>query len=157
MLTLPPPTRPLPGRADREDAGKRIEGALVADHRAILGLPPVAREEPRHHPIAASTVPHELAAGLEHPRELRNDPRIVRRLDEEPKRGEEIDDGIEAPGPRRGQTTHVATPVAKRTSRAALLRDGEQVRRIVQSIDVEPGLCEEMCMASLAAWNVQQA
>src|SRR5579862_4885254 len=96
---------------NRHDAGERVEGALMRDQRAIVALPPILGHEAGHHAIAAGPVPHEYATRLEHTRELVNDLRVIRRVEKEPERREQVHHAIEPASPLRWQASHVASPV----------------------------------------------
>jgi hypothetical protein len=157
VLALAAAARALPGGAHGEHAGERVEGALVADHRAVVALPPVALEEARHHAVAAAAVPHEHAARREHARELRDHAPVVARVEEEAERGEEVDDRVEATRPPRRQAAHVAARVAQRASGAARAGGVEQRLGVVEAVDVVAGLGEQVRVAPLPAGAVEDA
>lgn len=141
----------------RENAGQRIERPLVRDQRSVLGLPPVAVEKSGHHAVAASAVPHEHAARREHAREFGDDTSIVRRLREKTERCEQVEHRVESPGPACGQRPHVSARVAKARSRPTPPRERQQFRRIIEPVDVEPGLGEQMGVTALAARDIEYA
>ena len=129
----------------------------MADHRAVVTLPPVTREQLAGDAVATAAVPEEHAARPQDARELRNDSRVVSGLGEKPERREEVDDRVEAAGPRFRQATHVAAGIAERRTCASFLRTVEKRRRVVESIDPVTGLGEEVCMPSLPARYIQDA
>jgi hypothetical protein len=147
----------VPARPNREDARQRIEGALVADHRSVIGLPPIPIEEARNDTVPAATMPNEKTTGREDTRELGDHSSIVRRLEEEAKRREEIQHGIEAPAPARRQSTHVASCVSQPRPRAATPGTLEEIARVVEAVDVEAGFSEQVRMPSLSARAVEHA
>ena len=111
--------------------------------------------ESAHHAVAASTVPDQCAARLEHARELGDDARVVARIEKEAERREQVHDRVEPARPARGQPPHVAARVAQRRPRPALLAPREQITRVVEPVDIVARLGEQMGVASLAARHVQ--
>ena len=157
MLTLSRRAWATPGRANVQHAGQRVEAALVRDDRAAVRVPPVAGKKARHDAIPTSAVPQERAAGAEHARELGDDAPVIRRIEEEPERREEVEHGVEATGPSPRKPTHVAAQVSKTRSLAAPPGDREQMRRIVQSMHPEPRLGQKMRVAAMPTWDVQDS
>ena len=80
------------------------------------------REESGHHAVSTRAVPHEHAAGREHPRELREHATVVGRFGEETERCEQIQNDVEPTGPRRRQRPHVAAAIAQPRRHPALAR-----------------------------------
>ena len=155
MLALPAPRRSFPAGLDGEDAGERIEAALVADHRPVVGLPPVAREKARDDAVAAPAVPHQCSARREHAGKLGDDARVIGGIGEEAEGGEQVHHRVEPAGPARRQLAHVTARVAQCGPGAALPCLPDQMRRVVQTVDVEAGFGEQMRVASLTAGYVQ--
>ena len=133
--------------------------ALVRDHRAVVRLPPVAREELRHHAVAAAAVPDQHAAGLEHARELARS-RARRRAGsrKKPNDGEQIEHRVEAAGPlaREACACRRACSAGSGPCRARL-RDVEEMARVVEPVDVEARFGEQMRVAPLSARHVEQS
>src|SRR5919199_2235606 len=157
MLALSPAPPPAPRRAYGEPPRERVERALLREHRPVPRLPPVALQEARHHAVTAPPVPDEHAPGAQYARELRDDPGVVRRIEKEAERGEEVDDRVEAPRPPRRQPPHVAAAVAQRTARASGAGARKQVSRVVERVDVEPSFREKVGVPPLPARHVQHA
>src|SRR5687768_1014591 len=100
-------------------------------------------------------MPDEAPAGLEHACPFRDDACVIRGLEKEPERREEIHDGGEPPGPPCGEPAHVAASVPKGAARPTFARPLQQVARQIQTVDVEPGLREEVGMPSLPARDIE--
>ena len=64
---------------------------------------------------------------------------------------------LEAAGPARRKRAHVASRVAETRPGAALARALQELARVVEAVDVEAGLGEQVCVASLPARDVEQA
>src|SRR4051812_48482028 len=102
-------------------------------------------------------MPDQLTTRLQHPGKLGDDLRVVGGIEKKPKRREQIEHGVKAAGPLGGKLPHVAAGVAEGTRRAAFARDGEEVRRVVESIDVEPSFGEQMRVTPLPAGHVEDS
>jgi cell division septation protein DedD len=129
----------------------------MRDQRAVVRLPPVARQESRHDTVAIAAVPHEHSPRREHARELGDHSRVVARLGEETERRKKIEHGIETTGPTRRQLSHVAARVAKPCPSTATSCASEEVGGVVQTIHIESRFGEQVRMSSLSAWNVEHA
>src|SRR5690242_5729512 len=119
MLALSLSPRPMPRRANRQYAGEGIEAALVADHGAVVRLPPITNQKTSDDTIPTATMPYECATRPENARELVDDARVICGLNEETKGREEIQNDIESAGPSLGEATHVTPRIAKMLSRSA--------------------------------------
>jgi hypothetical protein len=75
----------------------------------------------------------------------------------ESERGEEIEHGIEPARPPGGHAPHVAARVPKPFGGTSLARNGEQILRVVQAVDIEAAFGEKMRVPALPAGNVQNA
>lgn len=157
MLALAGPFGTPPPRAHRQHAREPIERPFVRNESAVVRLPPVTAEETRHHAVAAAAVPHQYSAGLQHARKFPDDARVVRRVVEEAERREEIEHAVEAPAPSRRELPHVAAHVAEPRARAPRPGDLQQVRREVESIDVEARFRQQVRVSALTTRNVEDA
>src|ERR1051326_1400954 len=157
MLALSGAVRTTPVRLDRQDTRERIEPPLLGVHRSIGGFPPVAIEEARHDAVAAPPVPNENATWPQHARKLGHHSPIVGGIGEEAEGREQVQHGVELSGPFRSETPHVAAVIPQPCPRASCAGAGEQLGREVKAVDVEPRLGEEVRMAALAAWHVENA
>jgi len=155
MIARARPIGSRPLRGDGQHTRQTVEAPFVGDQRPVPGAPPIAREETRHHAVAAAAVPDEHSARTDDPGELADHPPIIGRIEEEAERREQIEHGIEAAGPARRQPAHVAFRVAQRLSVTTLFRAVEQRLGVVQAIDVEPGFREQVCMAALPARHIE--
>ena len=156
MLSRAGPRAAPPRRANREETGQRIEFPFLCEECSV-GLPPVARQKPGHHPIAAAAVPDEDAAGLQYPRKLPDDTGVVGRVRKEPEGREQVHYRIETSGPARGHFAHVAARVSERSTSSTSPRHCQQLLRVVQSIDVEAILGQQVCVTTLTARNIENA
>jgi len=157
MLAISLALRSPPRRADGENSRQSIERSLVRDQGAVLCLPPVAGEEARHHAVAITPVPDEQPTRLEDARELGDHSRIVRRIAEKAERREEIQHGVKSSSPAGGQFAHVAPQVTESRTGSALFRAREEVRGVVETVDVESCFDEEMRVSSLPARHVEES
>src|SRR5690349_10786533 len=145
-----------PGGADSEQSRQRVEGALVREH-GLVGRPPIAREKPRHYAIPAATVPHQNRPRLQDPREFPDHANIIRGMRKKSERCEQVEHGVEAPGPLTGKFAHVATGVAQVGARSASARDREHLPRIVEAIDIIASLGKQMRVTALPARYVEDS
>src|ERR1043165_85749 len=106
----------------------------MSDHGAVVRLPPVSGEESSHHPVAASAVPDEDAAGPKHAGHFADDCRVVARIEEETEGREQIDDRVKAASPSGWHLPHIAASVAKGRTRPALARDRQQVGGVIEAV-----------------------
>ena len=155
VLTFAVRTTTAPRRADGQHAGERVERAFVTDHGVVIGKPPVAGQEAPHDTVAIPPVPDQDASWLEDARPLGHDALIITRQEKEAKGGEEIHHGVEPCGPFRRKAPHVATRVAERFPKSPCLSAGKQLTRQIEPVDVVPCLGEEVCVAALAARDVE--
>ncbi len=155
MLALAARTAAAPCRSHSQDTGECVERALVADHGVIIGEPPIPGDKATHHAVPIASMPDQHTAWLEHPCPLRDYSLIVTRQQEEAKRGEEVHYRVEPCVPFRRQAAHVAARVAQRFAGSSCVRAGEQVTGEIEPIDVVPGLGEQVRMAALTAWDVE--
>src|SRR4051794_16772976 len=125
MLARSLSQRSGPHRIHGEDPGQSVEASLVRDESAVRRLPPVALKKARHDSVATATVPNEHSARSEDAGEFGEDATIIRRLGKEAKRREEIEHGVEATTPSRGQRSHVAAGVSKTRSCSAATCAGQ--------------------------------
>ena len=102
-------------------------------------------------------MPDKDPARLEHTRELADHAHIVCRMSEEAKRREQVQYCVKALAPLARQLPHISPGVAKIGARPSSPSDGEQLRRIVEAIDVVAALCEQVCVTALTTWNVEDA
>lgn len=100
-------------------------------------------------------MPQQNSSRPQDPPKLPNNPRIITRVIEEPKRCEEIHNSIEAAGPFRRQLPHIGAQVMERRSGASALRQGEQFLRIIDTVDSKGRLGQQMRMASLTARRIK--
>lgn len=100
-------------------------------------------------------MPNENASGPKHARELADHTTVIRRIAKEAERCEQVQDGIELSGPFRGQTSHVAKLIAEPCTSSARAGASQQLRRQIQTIDVEASLGEQVRMAPLTAGHVE--
>ena len=100
-------------------------------------------------------MPHQHAARPQHPGELPDDPRVILRVAEEAERREQVEHGVEPPGPARGQRAHVGRGVAEGPAGAALPGEGQQRARIVHAVHVEARLGQQVRVPSLAARAIE--
>lgn len=147
----------LPLRFDGQESAERVERPLLRDDRPIACAPPIARQETRRDAIAAGSVPHQHAARRQDAREFPDDAFVVARVGEEAEGREQVDDGVESPGPGPRQASHVAAPVTQVAAHTATRRGFQQLRRVIETVDVVAGLGQQVRVAPLAAGTVENA
>ena len=100
-------------------------------------------------------MPHQRTAGLEDARPFRDNAGVVTREQEEAERCEQVQNGVEPASPPPRQSAYVTPGVAELRARAAFPRPREKLAGQVQSVDVITGFREQVCVATLAAWHVE--
>ena len=147
----------LPVGVHGQNAGKRIEFPFLGEKCSVRRRPPVAGQEARHHAVPAATVPDQRPIRLEHARELADDPRVVSRVRKEPKRCEQIENGVEAASPLCWLAAHVTTTVAKRAARSAFPGDRKKIPRVIDSVDIESGFGKKVRVATLSTRYIEDS
>jgi len=140
-----------------EDTRQAVEPPFVRDESAVGGLPPVALKKTRHDTVTTSAMPNENAARFEHLSKFGENNPIVSWLSEKPKRCEQIEHGVETARPSRRQLSHVAAGVSKSGACAALPRTGQQLGRVIETIDVKARFGEQVCVSALSARHIENA
>jgi hypothetical protein len=100
-------------------------------------------------------VPNQNCTTLQDARELGDDSHVISRMRKKAERSEEVEHCIESIRPATGHFPHVALPITERWTDASPSRDGEQIGRVVEPLDIEAGLGEKVRVASLPARNVE--
>ena len=129
----------------------------MSHHRAVVRLPPVALEKASDDAIAAAPVPDECAAWGKHACELIDDASVVGGLNEEAERREEIQDRAEATRPPCRQAPHVSARITESRAGTAGTCSLQQRGGVVHTVDVEARLGEQVRMASLSAWTIENS
>jgi hypothetical protein len=102
-------------------------------------------------------VPNQDSALFQYACQLPHHLDIVRRMGKKTERSEQVEDGIEPIGPLARQLAHVTLCVTEILTRSASARDGKQLPRIVQTVDVIACLGEQVGVAALPARHIQNA
>src|SRR5512143_3258954 len=157
MLARSLPRWSRPDRMHREDSGESIEGSLVGDEGSVVRLPPVSLKEAGHDAVAATSMPDEDTARREHASEFGDDAPVVGGFGEKTERREQVEHCVEAAGPARRELAHIAARVAEPRSGAAAARARQQLRRVIETVNVEARLGEQMCVPALTARHVEEA
>lgn len=131
-------------RFDRQYTRQCIEPALLHYKGPVRCLPGVPGKKSRHYAVSARTLPKKYPPGFQHTCELGDHASIVRRTVKESERREEVYNSVEPARPSRGELAHVSSRVVKRRAFATLLRESNQVARVIDAVDDEAGFSEQM-------------
>ena len=156
MLPGAAPISARPCRSHGQLPRQCVERSLLREH-GLIGRPPIASEKPRHDAVTTAAVPYQDSTRFEHARELFDDPRVIRRMAEESKRGEQVQNSVEAFAPFARQFPHVAARVAKIGAGSPLTGYRKQLGRVVESIDIVASLRQQMRVATLPTGDVENA